>query len=71
MVDDKVISFFELKDVIASQPLLNSINKYLGNENKIIVNYVSSLKEMCINIWGELNFKYILVDDKKIDVRFL
>ena len=71
MIDDKIISFFELKDVVSSQPLLNSINKYLGNKNKIVVNYVPSLKEMCINVWGEQKFTSILVDDKKIDVKCL
>lgn len=71
MIDDKIISFFELKDVVSSQPLLNSINKYLGNKNKIVVNYVPSLKEMCINVWGEINFTHILVDNKKIDVKCL
>lgn len=71
MIDDKIISFFELKDVVSSQPLLNSINKYLGNKNKIVVNYVPSLKEMCINVWDEINFTHILVDNKKIDVKCL
>ena len=69
MIDNKVISFFEIKNVISSRPLLNSINRYLGNKDKFIVNYVPSLKEMCINVWGEQKFTSILVDDKKIDVK--
>lgn len=71
MIDNKIISFFEIKNVISSRPLLNSINKYLGNKDKIVVNYVPSLKEMCINVWGEQKFTSILVDDKKIDVKCL
>ena len=45
--------------------------RYCGNKDKIVVNYVPSLKEMCINVWGEQKFTSILVDDKKIDVKCL
>ena len=71
MIDDKIISFLGLKNIVSSQPLLNSINKYLGNENKILVKYIPSLKEMCINCWGELKFHSIMIENQKIDVRCL
>ena len=70
-IDDNIISFFELKNITSGQSLLNSINKYLGNENKIPVTYIPSLKEMCIDCWEELKFHLIMIENQKIDVRCL
>ena len=70
-IDDNIISFIELKNITSGQSLLNSINKYLGNENKIPVTYIPSLKEMCIDCWEELKFHLIMIENQKIDVRCL
>ena len=70
-LDEVVISFFGLKGVVSSTPLLNSINKYLGNTDKMEIYFVPSLREMCIDPWGELNYNNFIINSKKINVKYL
>lgn len=70
-LDELVINFFGLKGVISSAPLLNSINKYLGNTDKIDVYFVPSLKDMCIDPWGELIYNNFIINSKKVSVKYL
>ena len=70
-IDNLIINFFALKGVMSSTPLLNSINKYLGNTDKIEVYFVPSLKDMCIDQWGELIYNYFIINSKKINVKYL
>lgn len=68
-LDNVNICFFEINGVVASKPLINSINKYLGNKNIVDVYFVPSLKELCINTWGEIIYSKIIIDNIKIDTR--
>lgn len=65
------ISFFEIKNITSGQPLLNSINRYLGNQDILKVNFIPSLKEMCIGVWGNLIYSNISINNIDIDVRCL
>lgn len=71
LLEKTIISFFEIKNIVAIQPLLNSINRCLGNDGTLEVSYVPSLKELCIDVWGDIIYPNIIIDRVKIDVRCL